>query len=238
MPSPTNLARLFGIFFILTFVSYGIGSTLTHTILDYPLMLVNVYENKGAFVIGIVLMTLIHSVFNLALPIILLPIIKPYHTGFSYGYFSFTIMATLLLTIGGLLLLVILPLSNDYATSNFASLNSIELIANLLIKGNFYAYHLGMCFWGVGSLMLTFILFQSRLIPKAMSIWGMMGYLILIVGSLSQLFAQNAAIEVYSVALGGSFEICLSLWLIVKGLNHKQSKNQSKNEIQFKMNEL
>ncbi len=218
--NPHNtLARTFGVFFILTFVSYGAGSALIDSIINSPQGLLNVYENKTAFVIGIILMTLIHTVFNIGLAIIVLPIIKPYNPYCAYAYLSFAIMATLVLSMGAILLLLILPLSEEYASTSFSSLSSIELMANLLTKGGFYAYHLAMSLWGIGSLMFTFALFQSRLIPRFMSAWGMTGYLVLIAGSISQLFTPNDDIEIYSVIVGASFEITLSLWLIVKGFN-------------------
>mgnify|MGYP005993700537 CR=1 FL=1 len=223
MNSHNNLARTFGVFFILTFISYGSGSALIDTITSSPLMLVNVYENQTAYVIGIILMTLVHTLFNIGLPLLMLPIMKPYNLFCSYGYLSFAIIATMMLNVGGLILLLILPLSIDYASTDFATLGSIELMANLLQQGGYYAYYLGMSFWATGSLLFTFTLYQSGLIPRVMSIWGALGYLILFLGSLSQLFAHNAEVEVNSMILGGAFEVALSFWLIVKGFNHEKT---------------
>ncbi|MCB0132682.1 MAG: DUF4386 family protein, partial [Caldilineaceae bacterium] len=59
----------------------------------------------------------------------------------------------------------------------------------------------------------------SKLIPRLMSLWGMIGYAILLSGSILLLSGPNGAIEVASVAVGGLFEITLSIWLIAKGFN-------------------
>lgn len=41
-----NAARMFGMFFILTFLSYGIGSGLIQSIVTVPDFLSNVYSNQ------------------------------------------------------------------------------------------------------------------------------------------------------------------------------------------------
>jgi hypothetical protein len=226
MTSPRVIATTFGLFFILTFLSYGAGSSIIDMIVSVPDVLSNVDENKLTLVIGVVLITLVHTFFNIGLPVIMLPIIKPHNPYLAYGYLSAAIVATIVLTIGALLLLLMVPLSDHYVTANTTTKSSLDILGRLLIKGGFYAYHIGMSLWGMGSLMFVIFLYQSKLIPRIMSIWGLIGYLLLISGSISQLFEHNAEIEIYSVVLGGSFEMTLSIWLIIKGFNIRKNNTQ------------
>lgn len=217
MNSPRVISITFGIFFILTFLSYGTGSSMIDMIVSVPDALSNVNENKIQLVIGVVFIALIHTFFNIGLPVVVLPLIKPHNPYLAYGYLSAAIVATLVLTMGAILLLLMLPLSDHYVIADATTMTSIDVMGHLLTKGGFYAYHIGMCIWGLGGLMFAILLYQAKLIPRVMSVWGILGYIVLISGSISQLFEHDTDVEIYSVILGGTFEITLSIWLIIKG---------------------
>ena len=65
--------RLFGIFFILTFIFYGVGSGIMGSITGGADVLTNVFAQKTQIVIAAILMALFHTFFNIALPVIMLP---------------------------------------------------------------------------------------------------------------------------------------------------------------------
>ncbi|MFT5505214.1 MAG: hypothetical protein ACI845_002737 [Gammaproteobacteria bacterium] len=102
MNSYKTEARTFGIFFILAFLSYGIGSGLIESIINTPDFLSHVYANKTMIVIGVILVALIHSFLNIGLPVIMLPILKPYNPYRAYGYLSTAILATTILAVGAI----------------------------------------------------------------------------------------------------------------------------------------
>lgn len=208
-------ARLFGIFFILTFLSYGIGTGVLNSVTDAPGFLTNIEANKTTLVAGVFLIAIAHSFFNIALPILLLPILKPFNERLAYGYLSAAIIATTIMSVGAMFFLLLIPLGT---TPEFSQ------IATLIPHANTIAYHLGMALWSIGGLMFCTILYQSRLIPRLMSIWGIVGYVTLLSGSISELYAHNDMIEIISVIPGGLFEISLSLLLIFKGFSKTHSR--------------
>ncbi len=61
MNSHKMAARTFGIFFIIAFLSYGMGSGIVDSIVTAPDFLANVYSNRWLIVVGVSLMALIHS---------------------------------------------------------------------------------------------------------------------------------------------------------------------------------
>lgn len=94
-------------------------------------------------------------------------------------------------------------------SQNFATIG-------LLLKiGGFYAYQIGMALWGIGSLLLVTLLYKSRIIPRALSLFGFAGYAIFLVGTIAELFG-NPIGDPMSIP-GGLFEIALSLLLIFRG---------------------
>ena len=219
MLSHKMAARMFGIFFIIAFLSYGIGGAIVDSIVTVPDFLTNVSNSRMLIVLGVSLMALVHSFVNIGLPVIMLPILKPFNDRLAYGFLSLAIAATTVLIVGTIFVLLLLPLSDAYINAGSAAVSSFETMGTLLVNGNSLSYHMGMALWAIGGLMFVSVLYISKLIPRPMSVWGMIGYATLLVGSILLLSGPNGAIEVSSVAPGGLFEITLSIWLIVKGFN-------------------
>jgi hypothetical protein len=70
--------------------------------------------------------------------------------------------------------------------------------------------------------MFTYLLCQSKLIPRFKSIWGFIGYLLVLASALLDI---SGIIDTHGEGMrmylpGGLFEsILLPIWLIVKGFN-------------------
>jgi hypothetical protein len=219
MYSHRIVAKTFGVFFILTFLSYGVGTSLIDAIINTPDFLSHVYAEKTTLVIGIILTGLVHSFMNIGLPVIMLPILKPYNEHLTYGYLCAAFLATTILAVGSIFSLLLLPLSEEYAKADVTQAQTIETVGYLLKEGGYYSYHMGMAMWSIGGLMLVALLYESNLIPRTLSAGGFIGYLFLVTGSTMALFQQSNVVEVVSVIPGGLFEITLSIWLIIKGFN-------------------
>ncbi|MCB0734515.1 MAG: DUF4386 domain-containing protein [Flavobacteriales bacterium] len=216
MKSQKAIARTFGLFFLLAFLSYGLGTGLTTQIAEAD-SLRAVTDHKTQFVLGVILMALVHTIVNIGLPVLMVPVLKPFNRTLTYGYLSAGIAATVVVIVGAIFLLLYLPLGSMYTSADPSASQQYDTIGALLVKGNFYAYQIGMAIWGFGGLMFCYLLYLSRLVPRFLPIWGFLGYLVFIAGTVSELFGSNLGVQ---LALpGGLFEITLSIWLIVKGFN-------------------
>ena len=210
-------ARTFGIFFLIAFLSYGIGSGLVESIVNVPDFLSNISGNKATIIIGVILMALIHTIVNIGLAVIMLPILKPFNKTLSYGYLSAAIIASVVLVVGALFLLLLIPLSDEYVEFGTTDISTFEIIGSVLKKGGYFSYQIGMAIWGFGGLLFCSLLYHSMLVPRYLSIWGFLGYIVFISGTIFELFGYT--IGVLLSIPGGLFEISLSMWLIVKGFN-------------------
>ncbi|MCP4139306.1 MAG: DUF4386 domain-containing protein [Chloroflexi bacterium] len=229
MISHRTAARTFGIFFIITFLAYGIGSGFIETLGTGPDFLSAVYDNQSMIVFGVILMALVHTFLNIGMPVIMLPILKPYNERLTYGYLSAAIASTVTLVVGALLLLLLIPLSDEFVKAGADAAPYFETMGIIFKKGSIFAYHLGMALWSIGGLMFVAVLYKSKLIPRPMSVWGIIGYIVLISGSILELFAHNDIVEIASVVPGGLFEITLSIWLIAKGFNKSAIASMTSN---------
>ena len=212
-----RIGVFYGVLFILSFLSYGIGSSIVDSLTNDPQNLINVGANQGSMRVGFVLMAVVHSAVTVASAIVLLPILKKFNQTLSYSYFGGAVMENVLLTVGAIFAVLILPLSVQLAEMGPSAPAYYVGLARLLYRGNFYAYQVGMAIWGIAGLAFTYILIQSRLLPRFLAIWGFAGYVIHATGAILELFGLPYGI--YFVIPGGLFEITLSLWLIIKGFN-------------------
>jgi hypothetical protein len=68
----------------------------------------------------------------------------------------------------------------------------------------------------LGALMFYFVLYQSRLVPRWLSTWGLVGAALGIVPPLGGMFGHSLGILVAPLALQ---EMVMAVWLIAKGFN-------------------
>jgi hypothetical protein len=76
---------------------------------------------------------------------------------------------------------------------------------------------------GVGGIILTYLLLVSRLVPRAVALLGLTGYISLTIGvplDLLGLLDMSAGAGLLLLVPGGLFELVfLPIWLIAKGFN-------------------
>jgi len=208
-------ARVFGVLFLLVFLFYGIGSGMVDELTASPDALAQIANNKAQVVVGIILLAVLHSMGNIGLAAIMFSIVRQYSTAKAYGYLLFATMATVLLTVGGVLLWQLLPLSDAYAAAT--DKDSMQQLVAICRQGNAASYQLGMAMWAAGGILLASILYKAKLVPRLMSIWGMAGYVLLFAGTMAELFQMHIGVALSLP--GGLFEIVLGIRAIIKGFN-------------------
>lgn len=75
----------------------------------------------------------------------------------------------------------------------------------------------------IGGLILTYLLYISKLVPRPIAIIGLLGYFLLLIGSLVDFPTSldiNKMPGILTLIPGGLFEfVFFPIWLIVKGFN-------------------
>lgn len=68
--------------------------------------------------------------------------------------------------------------------------------------------------YGIGVLILNYLLYQSELVPRWLSVWGLVGGLLIVAMGISRLFDHPMFILAIPIVLN---EMVLAVWLIVVG---------------------
>jgi hypothetical protein len=80
----------------------------------------------------------------------------------------------------------------------------------------------GVLTFGLGALMYYWVLYQSRLVPRWLSAWGLVGITLVLVAGLLVMFRVAGPLSTTQVVLAlpiGVQEMVLAVWLIAKGFN-------------------
>jgi hypothetical protein len=211
--SHRRVSRTAGILYVLTFVSIPTFA------LYHPVKGANYLVGSGsdtpAVVGGILEITV--ALAGIATAVVLFPILKKQNESFALGLVAARILESATIFLGVAFLLAIVTLHQDGAGSG-ALVTSHALVA--LYDRIFL---LGQSFMpAVCDLLLGVLLYKSRLVPRGLSLIGIVGGPLLVIGYLAVLFGavdQHSSLAGLSALLVAVFEFSLGVWLIVKGFD-------------------
>jgi hypothetical protein len=201
-------SRIIGALFLLGFLFYGVGSGLATSLVGGSNFLSTIAASQTLLVIGAFLMFLNTGV-DVAKGVLFFPILERHSKRTALAYLATMIVEVVLLAVGVLALLLIVPLARHAGEAGAQTLGSI------LVQTNAGAYQMGEMSLGVGAIFLCLLLFRTQLIPRWLAISGLIGYPILVAGTIAEIFGMH--IGLYLTIPGFFFELVLPFFLIFKG---------------------
>jgi hypothetical protein len=107
----------------------------------------------------------------------------------------------------------LLALSNQFAATPSASL--LGEADRALASMNF-GYTLLLLAFGPGAILFYWLLFKSRLVPRALSLWGLITVIPLFFATALSVLGIN--LSFYIVVPYIPFEFVIGLWILIKGV--------------------
>jgi hypothetical protein len=128
---------------------------------------------------------------------------------------------TVLFIVASLGLLSLLPLSRAYVSGVAAGSASQQALGTIISEGYHWASAvLGILAWSLGALIYHVLFFRTRLVPRWLSLWGIIGAPLSVAACVLALFdvvgVESTANTLLTLPLGLQ-EIPLALWLIARG---------------------
>jgi hypothetical protein len=229
MNSNRKIAVITGVLFII--------ATLTGPILATPLTpdltgteylpRFSAQPNQAA---GGVLLWIIAAFTCAGIAIAMYPVLKEQNAGLALGSVIFRTLEAAFLMIGVIGLLSLVALGRQFGTAGAADRASLQVIGSLLVSVRGHAGLAAVFAFCVGAFMYYYVLFQSRLIPRWLSGFGIVAIILMTVACVLALFSGNR-ITSYIPLAAPIFvqEMVLAVWLIVKGFNPSASTSRSGN---------
>lgn len=202
-----------GIAYVLTFVS--IPTLALYSSVKGANYVLGSGPDTAAIVGGLLEITV--ALAGIATAVILFPMLKKQNESLALGLVAARVLESGTIFVGVAFLLSIVTLrQNGAGTGGLATSHALVALYDRI-------FLLGQSFMpAVCDLLLGFMLYKSRLVPRRLSVIGIVGGPLLVIGYLAILFGaidQHGALAGLSALLVAVFEFSLGVWLIVKGFN-------------------
>ena len=209
-------ARIVGVLYLAGMV-VGIGGNLfIQSILGAPDHFSAISANSMLLALG-ALLWLSTVAGDAAHGILMFPVLKPHSERAAVGYLGARIIDATFIAVMALLILVQIPLGIEYLNAGSADTSYLQALSAVLTEANLYAYEFAMISVGVAGLILCSMFYQAQLVPRLLAVWGLIGYAILLLGSVLQVLGLNLS-SIQAIP-GGLWELLMGVWLIVKGFS-------------------
>jgi hypothetical protein len=204
-----------GLLYLLTFVS--IPTLSLYTRVKGANYILGSGSDTAAIIGGILEITV--ALAGIGTAVVLFPILKKQNETAALGLVAARILESSTIFVGVAFVLSIVTLHQTGAGAD--PLGISHLLATLYDR----IFLLGQSFMpAICDLLLGFMLYKSRLVPRRLSMIGIVGGPLLLISYFSVMFGvieQHAPIAGLSAIGVAVFEFSLGLWLVFKGFNPK-----------------
>lgn len=216
-----------GVLWIAATVFPAASAVPWHVLDDGDGALANAATHKNDL-IAWTLLNLVEVVTTAAVALMLYPILMrvagtSVRKGLSLWYVGTRIVESAIYVVAILATWAFLPLSQDFAGAGSPAASHFQTTAELLETTQDLSLALAQSVFSVGAAILYYLLFQARLVPRWLSLWGLVAAPLFLVASLSLLWTGNPNSAGASILFGplALQEMVLAAWLIVKGYDAK-----------------
>ncbi len=213
MPTHRKVSLAAGILYVLTFVS--VPTLVIYGPVKSAGYILGSGSDMAAIVGGILEITV--ALAGIGTAVVLFSVLKKQNEILALGLVAARILesATIFLGVAFLLTIVTLHQTGAGADSLAVSNALAALYERIFLLGQ--SFMPALC-----DLLLGFLLYQSRLVPRGLSLIGILGGPLLLLGYFAVMFGflgQHDALAGLSAIGVAVFEFLLGIWLIVKGFN-------------------
>src|SRR4030066_1782008 len=213
-----KIAVMTGLIFIIATVAGFLADALTPVLTgtDY-LTRFSAHTNQVA---AGVLFRLVAAFASGGIAIAMYPVMKGSNAGLALGSVVFRALEAVFYIVGVVSLLAPLTLGQQFTTAGAADRTSLQAIGNLLVSVRDNAALVAVFAFCLGAFMYYYLFFQSRLIPRWLSGFGIVAIILMTAACVLSLFSGNPVTGYKPLAFSIFLqEMALAVWLIVKGFN-------------------
>jgi hypothetical protein len=229
MNANKRAARIVGVLFITATVAGLLGGVILGPILEAPDYLAKVSANENQVLIGALLLFIMGAAgASIAIP--MYPILKKHNVSMALGSVGFRIIEGTLFMVGVIWLLLLVILSQEFVQAGAPDASYFQTSGELLVEGMNFSLLIGGLAFSLAALMYYFLFYQSKLIPRWLSVWGLIGVTLGLAAYLNQFFSASASassgIDIGHLPIFLQ-EMVFAVWLIVKGFNSSAIASES-----------
>lgn len=215
VPSHRKISLKAGLLYLLTFVS--IPTLALYGPAKGVLYITSIGSDTGAIVS--VILEIIVALAGIATAVVLFPLLKKQSESTAIGLVASRVLEAGSIFVGTVFMMAIVTLHQTNAGSSaLASSHILSILHDrMFLQSQSFLP-------AINDLLLGLLLYKSRLVPRALSLIGIIGAFPLLAGYVVVMFngaPQHGALAGLAGVMVALFELTLGLWLILKGFNPK-----------------
>jgi Domain of unknown function (DUF4386) len=209
-----------GILFIIATVFLFVGGSFYGPFLDTPDTLQLAYPNRISAIVGM----LIEFSCILAIPLIPVfayPVLRRHSEILAFAYVVFRLFEAVLFVLVDITKLALIKVSQLYLAAESTNAAMIESIGATIQGWNEWAWAFYVLIFGFGALIFYFALYRSILLPRWISIWGLIAIVMMMTSAFLAMFSVELPDAIFGLLVIpiAVQEMVMAVWLIVKGFN-------------------
>jgi hypothetical protein len=166
--------------------------------------------NDSRIITGI-LLSVVDGIVGLSIVILLWPLFQATNRFMTMLYAGLTIFSFITVLLDDAAVLTILGLSREYIKTNDPALPSLSAV---FFHARWWTHYFTLLMAGPLFTALNLLLFQSRLVPRSISVWGILGAALLIIEIVLSMFGKPT--NMMMLMPFGLQQLVLVVWLLVK----------------------
>lgn len=223
-PVPRNslrtIASIVGWLFIVTYVT-----SITAKIAFYPPLFEGDYvtaPGQDTRVLWGAVFEAVLIIANIGTATFLWPVLRRQHESLAMSYVAARIMESVFIAVGILSVLTVVTLRQTYAGADAGATDGLTVAGDAFVTLQEWTFGLGPNFVvGVGNgLILGYLMYRSRLVPRKLAVLGLVGGPLLILASVAAMVGVielDGTWQVLSAVPEFFWELGLGIYLVVKG---------------------
>lgn len=211
-----KIAKLIGTLFIVQMAAAVISySVILEPILYSPNYLQDLSSNANIIRLA-ALLDLICGAAVFGIAVLFFPTLKQINERIALWYVGQRLTELVGFMVSGLLLFTILKIGTQTENALATEVTQLETIAYYFRNARGNIQNISLLIYCLGAWSLYGLLFHSRLIPRFISVWGLIAVTLLFFEIISNIYGTTVGGILIMMPLGLN-EMFLGIWLIVKG---------------------
>lgn len=214
-----KIARIVGALFLIAMVTSLVGGLWLESIITAADYLTAVSAQETQVVTG-VLLELINGVAVVGIGVFMFPIFKKHDEALALGYFAARVLEGVIIIAAVVSPLALIAISQEYVAVGAADASRLEaagttfLAARTVLAGQL----LGI-FFGLAALLFFYLLYRTRLVPRFISVWGLLAAVSVLAWNLLETFGISVSFGMILALPIILNEVFLGFWLIIRGFS-------------------
>jgi hypothetical protein len=214
-------ARITGVLFILGTVPSVAAGLLWAPLVSSPDYLSTMAANSVQILLLALFDILFLGLVCAGIGISLYPVLKRHGEGLALGAMGFRLIEGALQIVGAFVLVALLAVSQEFVKAGSPPDSFFQPVGAAIKAVRDWAANGSAVFpWCIGAFIYYTIFYRTRLVPRWLSVWGMLGLTLFLVSAFAVMFGFIGSFSTIQMLLSLPIlvqELVLAVWLIVKG---------------------